>query len=298
MIIWKQLNLRLNTYAAPKSFCFLQALTPRQGGGLAQNIPLPEHAHKRTHANAVSLSRHVKKYVNNCIYKHVSINHLIYRIAPRPATPSEGQMYAKAICLVSMAYSLLNFPRIVNSTLALNSYAYECFSLWESFSFHNTLVWEAGLHVKSGTFVFPCLVFYSLFGPFFCLAIVHSLYLSSFSCFLPLLDLPLLTFLSPPFLSSLLRPLSPLYPFPLLSPSLPVNLLHFPPGAPSLRPWCSWHRGTAAAAFMPTNNAGRRPQTSPPPDKFNCRGNPGYRIWHVWPRRFPHAPRVMLRYRV
>lgn len=128
-------------------------------GGLAQNIPLHERAHKRTHANAVSLSRHVKKYVNNCIYKHVSINHLIYRIAPRPATPSEGQMYAKAICLVSMAYSLLNFPRIVNSTLALNSYAYECFSLWESFSFHNTLVWEAGLHVKSGTFVFPCLVF-------------------------------------------------------------------------------------------------------------------------------------------
>lgn len=128
-------------------------------GGLAQNIPLHERAHKRTHANAVSLSRHVKKYVNNCIYKHVSINHLIYRIAPRPATPSEGQMYAKAICLVFMAYSLLNFPRIVNSTLALNSYAYECFSLWESFSFHNTLVWEAGLHVKSGTFVFPCLVF-------------------------------------------------------------------------------------------------------------------------------------------
>lgn len=145
-------------------------------------------------------------------------------------------MYAKAICLVFMAYSLLNFPRIVNSTLALNSYAYECFSLWESFSFHNTLVWEAGLHVKSGTFVFPCLVFYSLFGPFFGLAIIHSIYLSSFSCFLPLLDLPLLTFLSPPLLSSLPRPLSPLYPFPLLSPSLPVNLLHFPPGAPSLRP--------------------------------------------------------------
>lgn len=159
MIIQKQLNLWRNTSSAPQ-----RKGKKKFSGGfhrltkvLIRNSP-HIHTHERIPTPSLSLS-------NRQLYWYTCVRRPPHQSdALSLTTWAEGYMYAEAICLVFMAYSLLNFPRIVNSTLALNSYAYECFSLWEDFSFHNTLVWEAALHVKSRHFCFCVYVcFFSLF---------------------------------------------------------------------------------------------------------------------------------------
>lgn len=97
------------------------------------------------------------------------------------------------------------------------------------FSFHNTLVWEAGLHVKSGTFVSLSVSSFCFnplsFVSFLSLIILHSFSLL-FLFFSASLSSSSAALLSP---SPLFLTHASLYPSPLLSPFLPVNLLHFPP---------------------------------------------------------------------